>query len=239
MVAGGSLFLKFLAIPGTRGRKERGKCKRIMKGFDSIPYLLRGCIVVIEFCERRGSDSSVPCGFTHVHGGGTAEHQGRCKRCRARHWVGLRRAGGASTVVAEQAGGGVLDRGGAGGGKGRAQGDAGRGQRRPGGQRWLCRSGARKAGGRRGDAEHVAGGGGRRSWLQRCIGTGSRGVTQGRSAGPRRRGRRAIAALRGRCIAGDRGNRGAQEATQGRATAVLAARGARARRGRAQEERQR
>jgi hypothetical protein len=36
-----------------------------------------------------------------------------------------------------------------------------------------------------------------------------------------------------------RGNRGAQEVTQGRVMAMLAARGARARRGRAQEERRR
>jgi hypothetical protein len=53
------------------------------------------------------------------------------------------------------------------------------------------------------------------------------------------RGRKATAALWGRCVAGDRGNKGAQEATQGRVTAVLATRGARARRGRAQEERRR
>jgi hypothetical protein len=26
------------------------------EGFDSIPYLLRGCIVAIEFRERRGAD---------------------------------------------------------------------------------------------------------------------------------------------------------------------------------------
>jgi hypothetical protein len=67
------LFSKFPAIPGMGEREKRCKWKRMTRGFDSIPYLLWGCIVAIKFRNRRGGSGS-------VHGGGIVSvHRGACR----------------------------------------------------------------------------------------------------------------------------------------------------------------
>jgi hypothetical protein len=48
-------------------REERGKRKTTTRGFDSIPYLPRGCIVVAEFCWRRGRQRTALSGGASVH----------------------------------------------------------------------------------------------------------------------------------------------------------------------------
>jgi hypothetical protein len=142
--------------------------------------------VVVEFRWRRGGDTS-------VHGGG-AGHQGRPKR---------RRRGRRGATL------GVEERG--------AE-----------GQVWRCSSekarlqqGQGAVTGAQGVEEHCWGARRRlrAAALGRRVGRAGAGVARqqeeelGAAEAVGRRGRRATAALWGRCVAGDRGNRGAREAT--------------------------
>jgi hypothetical protein len=68
-----------------------------MRGFHSIPYIPRGCMVVAEFCWRSCNGGSAPCGGASVHGSGARQGRRRRRRLggRALRWgtAGPRRAG--------------------------------------------------------------------------------------------------------------------------------------------------